>query len=428
MKAGEGGRIPRLIKRQVHGALHQATIRYPHGLGDICLREIKSALATPFFPDNETIPHCSLTAQSVEIQQISFRELMALPFRLRTAKEILWQISENRCDHAALLARRLKSIDTALFWTQGDKIALRVRSTASRLFHEGRLTQQLASWLETEGLSPTERKSADFLCDVVLHDNRLRLCISAHHRPLNERGYRPILKGTAPIKEHLAAALMLQAIQGPDHTDLPWIPEHIWIPFAGSGTFGFEALMHFWKIPPRLFAPQLSWESLACSPEATFRFIKTKLNNSFNYLPINLTYIESDKEQAKNLVKNGKTFAQALSQHLPNHPPLDIDVINRDTFQTLPPSSPAQKYLLLLNPPYGHRLANKTTAAKLYRKLGQYTWSMAQNHNVRGVVLSASDECSSAFLQATTSIQTLNLKIKNGGIPINAHFFANCPV
>ena len=111
---------------------------------------------------------------------------------------------------------------------------------------------------------------------LTLLRNRLVLSTSLSGRPLYHRGYKSSLRAAAPLPEHHAAAcfrwLMLLLLR--EH-DMRSGRVHVLVPFAGSGTLGFEAMLHRLACSGGAIASRaFACESFPVSPEATVNYLR----------------------------------------------------------------------------------------------------------------------------------------------------------
>ena len=189
-------------------------------------------------------------------------------------------------------------------------------------------------------------------------DNLATLTIDTSGPGLHKRGYRP-LTGKAPLKETLAAALVLLSV---------WRPERPLInPFCGSGTIPIEAALIGRNMAPgldRTFAaeawprlPAALWETArrqareAARPDLPLRIIGTDVDEGV----LGLARFHAEKA--------GVTA--------------DIHFQQR-SFSEL--SSKRQHGCVICNPPYGERLGQSAEALALHRAMPDVfrrlkTWS-----------------------------------------------------
>ncbi len=177
---------------------------------------------------------------------------------------------------------------------------------------------------------------------------------------LHRRGYRED-GGGAPLKENLAAAVLLAAgwpavaAAGGSLVD----------PLAGSGTFLVEGAMmatdtapgllrDYWSVTGWKGHDERLWEALR--GEARERAAKGR-----EKLP---PIVGSDADPKAVRAAQGNIFRAGLAE--------SIRVRPRDLGEMRPPENPrSEKGLLVTNPPYGERMGGDTDLADTYTRLGE---------------------------------------------------------
>lgn len=246
----------------------------------------------------------SLFAQTAPgLERLAARELRALDMRGRAEDGgVAWQGSTRdlyaACLHLRVAGRvlvRMGSFDARAFWElekaaarlpwtpflpPHGRVAVRVTSTRSRLYHERAIAERLAGAIEAAAARPVildgaareeeeeeetgagrarhpegepggplrkppspPAQSPPQLFVVRVHKDRFTVSADASGEILHRRGYRQAV-AKAPLRETLAAALILASGwrgQGP-----------LLDPFCGAGTVPVEAALLARRIPPGL--------------------------------------------------------------------------------------------------------------------------------------------------------------------------------
>ncbi|MBI5053033.1 MAG: class I SAM-dependent RNA methyltransferase [Chloroflexi bacterium] len=175
----------------------------------------------------------------------------------RTASRVLVRVGEFEAKSFAELERKAEQIEWGNFLKGGVAINVRATCHKSKLYHSDGVAERVAnaiksqvgenkksnSKLQTSNLqSPISNLQSQLVVARLDHDHcTISLDSSGDH--LHQRGYR-LETAKAPLRENIAAALLLQAKYDPS---LPLID-----PFCGSGTFPIEAAMMARKIAPGL--------------------------------------------------------------------------------------------------------------------------------------------------------------------------------
>ena len=205
---------------------------------------------------------------------------------------------------------------------------------------------------------PLMENGAEFKIEVSILKDVATVLIDTTGSSLFKRGYRTE-KGGAPIKENMAAAILLLS---------NWYPDKPLIdPTCGSGTFCLEAAMIGMNMAPGLhrhFAfEEWNWvdsDLVGCVRARSLGQIKQDIQLDILGTDIDARIVEIAKRNAEEAgVSEQIIFKQMRLQDL------HINKING---------------VIISNPPYGERLLNDDAVTKLYREMGQTfaplkTWS-----------------------------------------------------
>ena len=192
-----------------------------------------------------------------------------------------------------------------------------------------------------------EESGPEFAVDVSIHGDMARLTLDTSGAALNKRGYRT-WNGEAPLRETLAAALVMMA---------PWKPDMpLYDPCCGTGTLLIEAAYlrsHRASGLTRSFA----CESWPLFPKKEMEQIRREAESRFDPGLIGSVGGSDVDPQALDLCKRHLKQAGLGGR---------ITVSQKDlrdlTLESPPP-------LFLLNPPYGERLSDRKQCEKLYRDI-----------------------------------------------------------
>lgn len=202
----------------------------------------------------------------------------------------------------------------------------------------------------------TERP--DIRINVYLHNDTAQLSLDLSGESLHKRGYRDV-SIAAPIKENLAAAILLRA-------GWPKIAAgggSLLDPMCGSGTLLLEGAMIAADYAPGLqrdYFGFLGWKKHDASIwEHLLTDARQRRETGLNRLPV-IVGFDQDR----------RTVATAL-QHIENAGLQGkIHVEKRDIADASAAES-WPKGLIACNPPYGERLGDEELTAELYRRFGE---------------------------------------------------------
>src|SRR5690606_20927948 len=152
---------------------------------------------------------------------------------------------------------------------------------------------------------------------------------------------------TASMREDLAYALIRMNLSHIRSQVSDFEPRHLWVPFAGSGTLGFEAIAAMVGLRLFHFARPLAMESFKCLAAKSLEHSR-KVSAIQDPLP-KVTLIENDAETARALAANVDEFVRQIPAATGC-----LELVEGDVFETA--AIPATPVYAPLNPPYGKRI------------------------------------------------------------------------
>jgi putative N6-adenine-specific DNA methylase len=282
---------------------------------------------------------------------------MAANLHSRIATRVVLRMGETKARDFAPLRRSLAKLPWLSFVPSDRALRVDVSTGHCRLYHTGALAEGLELAVkDCVGDLPKREKRAEGEtneeedCTRILlrgQDDRFMASIDSSGALLHRRGWR-LEAGRAPLRETLAAGVLALCDYDPA---LPLVD-----PMCGAGTFAIEAAALARKIPPglgRAFAFE-RWP--VHDAQAWLRLREAAPVSSAAPAPI----IASDRD-AHAVEVARRNAARALVE-------ADIRFAVADFGQGEIPTSPG---LLVINPPYGHRLGQRSQALRLARGLGQ---------------------------------------------------------
>ncbi len=210
----------------------------------------------------------------------------------------------------------------------------------------------------------------DIRFNAHLFGDCLSLSLDLSGESLHKRGYRVAL-GDAPMKENLAAAVLIRAGWGKIPPNPPLekggiFPHYFVDPMCGSGTLLIEAALMATDTAPGLFRESFGFSRWLYHDEALWETLLT----------------EAHERRAAGMARKLPDFRgydgspRAVSQARENIEAAGlsklIQVIVREIAQLSPPTHGGnQTGVLITNPPYGERLGEGGALQPLYQCLGQ---------------------------------------------------------
>jgi putative N6-adenine-specific DNA methylase len=222
--------------------------------------------------------------------------------------------------------------------------------------------------------------------EISLLRDKATLTLDTTGQGLHRRGYREET-GEAPLRENLAAALVLLS---------RWSPERILAdPFCGSGTIPIEAAMIGRNIAPglkRTFASE-KWPQI---PRHIWDTTRKEARDKANNLPFRILASDNDARVLKKARENAVNAGAG-----------DCIVFQKLSFEEF---RSRKKYgLIICNPPYGERMGDSGEIEKICKKMGE-TFAMLDSWSF--FILSAYPQFQIYFGKKATR----NRKLYNGGI------------
>ncbi|MGP4845936.1 bifunctional 23S rRNA (guanine(2069)-N(7))-methyltransferase RlmK/23S rRNA (guanine(2445)-N(2))-methyltransferase RlmL [Marinobacter sp. 1Y8] len=247
-----------------------------------------------------------------------------------------------------------------------------------------------------EGERPNvDTSEPDLSVSARLHRGEVQVGIDLSGQSLHKRGYRTE-KGIAPVRENLAAALLIRAGwpeiagQGGDLTD----------PMCGSGTLLVEGAMMACDRAPGLgregygFSRWLGhqpalWDQLVAEARDRLQAGRAALRSRFRGYDDNKSVIAT---AWRNIERAGFE---------------DLIHVEKRAVADFVNESQASTGLVLTNPPYGERLSERKALAPLYESLGEVVKRDAQGWRL-GVFTGTPELCHSLGLRSYRQYRLFN--------------------
>jgi len=261
---------------------------------------------------------------------------------LRTASRVLVRVARFCATEFYELEKRAKRIHWDEFLAPGKAVDFRVTARKSKLYHSDAIAERL--------IKATGRPSADDgqLFIVRVFRDEFTISVDTSGELLHMRGYRQAV-GKAPLRETLAAALLLSA---------DWAGAGPLVdPLCGSGTIPIEGALLARRIAPgirRSFA-FMDWRSYY---EPAWLTLKAQAKaGALASSPVMV--VASDRDVG------AVDAARANAERAGVGSDLELSV--RAVSAVKPPE---MKGLIATNPPYGKRVGEETDVRNLYAQLG----------------------------------------------------------
>lgn len=273
----------------------------------------------------------------------------------RTIFRVLVTLREFPCPDAERLYQQVQAIPWDEYLQPHNTLAVNATGGNRQLNHTHFTALQVKNAIvdqqrqQSGQRSSVDTQNPDLLVNAHIHQDRCILSLDSSGSSLHRRGYRPAM-GLAPLKETLAAALLDLAEWGPD---LPFLD-----PLCGSGTLPLEASLKALNIAPGLFREQFGFQTWSDFDAALWeQLIRDAKVGQLSQLKARVVGSDRDPE----ILNQARANAQSCG------------VAQQVTFTQTELSqieAPADKGVLICNPPYGERLGDATALGDFYKLLG----------------------------------------------------------
>lgn len=279
------------------------------------------------------------------------RDVLRCNVNLRTADRILIKAGEFAAETFDDLFEGVYGLDWREFASSDQRITVTAKSVKSKLSALGAVQSVAKKALveklkKSYGIGSLEESGSEMKVEISLKNDVACVWLDTSGVGLHKRGYRALV-GAAPLKETLAAALIMLSVWNPDRAfaDL----------FCGSGTLPIEAAMIGLNMAPglnRRFAV-LDWK--ICD-ESVYNSVREEAKDAIKIRPLKIYGFDIDKEAVSLAMKHASLCGVEKYVHL-----------QRQDFRDF---SSKQRYgVIVSNPPYGERLMTQNEVSRLYADL-----------------------------------------------------------
>lgn len=301
---------------------------------------------------------------------VHFEGPWALAYRAclwsRLANRILWPLGQLEAKDANELYASLRAINWGELFAVDNSIAITFsgenREIRNTQFGAQRSKDAIVDWFDdAQGARPNvDRAKPDVRINVRLVRESAYLSIDLSGGSLHQRGYR-LDTGAAPLKENLAAAVLLRA-------DWPGMAARggaLLDPMCGSATLLLEGAMMAADIAPGLGRERFGFEKLRTHDAQQWQAIVSDARSRAEHgrattLPEMRGY-DADPKVIRRAEENITRLGLQQSVRVSCKPVVKL---------VRPSHRPLPNGLIVCNPPYGERLGEKAQLRSVYRDLG----------------------------------------------------------
>ena len=400
----------------------QAFAHFPAGFSHIALQEIQAILATPLMP-KEVFPKLKVHKDRIHIQGIHYFQLLELLLRARTLADLRLVLLDTTSEYRAQWQKQLTATNKDLYFPQASRFHCIFKS------RNGLAMPQLKESIAAHFPLATAEE-ADFKLYCESYPKRCHLSFSLAGEWLYKRGFRSSLARSAPVREDIAAASLLE-LQNFVGESFHNAERYIYIPFAGSGTFLFEFLFLNYDLYPGILREHYSIQNSTLFREQHFAYLQ---NQGMAHLQKRLA--QDTTSRIVCVEKQEQTFAylqkqwqhrklQALQQQLAQDDRLQIQQGDFFQYHLQPRNKSTSNLFLFLNPPYGKRMQTQSSIQDYYQNIAQHIQLLAKNfYQTAGFIYCPNATISQLLQQRLQAKQSKTLHFTHGGMDMRCYLFS----
>ncbi len=345
--------LSKRIKRHVTGREKEFFATTSPGLESLCFGELK----TGELKTDELKTIAGTGKEFIEMEggvQFTGRitDCFSANLNLRTANRILMRIGEFKATNFLQLEKKLSDFPWELFLPANSRPGINTSTKQSRLYHKDAIAEIFAASIEKRfalnGIGNSSKDSTDQQVFVRAVNDRFIVSLDSSGELLYRRGIKTH-RSTAPLRETTAAAIL--RISGYDGI------EPLLDPMCGSGTFSLEAAMISQNIPAGLFR-NFAFMNWPCFSPKRWAYIKRKAESGVKLIfSPHIFASDIDPKACDSLISCINKYDMLKT----------VEVEQKDFFDLSPCALTKDKGLVVINPPYGHRMGSRSESVKLFR-------------------------------------------------------------
>ena len=275
---------------------------------------------------------------------------------LRTASRVLVPIATFRAEDADGVYEEVKKIEWEQYMDLTTTFSIDATVYSETFRHSRYVTYKVKDAIVDQfndkyGKRPNVRiTDPDLYINVHIADRTVTISLDSSGESLHKRGWR-VANTEAPINEALAAGMLLLA---------GWNGQSdLYDPMCGSGTILIEAALIALNIPPGIFRKHFAFEKWKDFNQDLFD---------------TLSQDDSDEREFAHHIYGSDAGFYAVQAALKNvraaglHKYIDIKQIR---IEEIKHEQGTPEALVLINPPYGERLAQDKDVLRLYSEIGK---------------------------------------------------------
>jgi putative N6-adenine-specific DNA methylase len=272
-------------------------------------------------------------------------EVWRANLELRGPSRILARLDQFRAVHLAKLDTRARQVPWATVLRSDVPVRVEASCKSSRIYHSGAAAERIARAITSEIGAPVS-ENAEVVIKARIENDLCTIAVDTSGEPLHKRGFKAEV-AKAPMRETMAALFLRQCgFTG---------AEPVLDPMCGSGTFVTEAAEIAAGLHPgrsRAFA----FEKLATFDADAWSRMRSETPPR---APAARFY---GRDRDPGAIRMSRANAERAGVAA------FTDFAEMEVADLTPPEGPAG--LVIVNPPYGDRIAETNKLKPLYRSLG----------------------------------------------------------
>lgn len=275
---------------------------------------------------------------------------------LRTASRVLVPIATFRADDADAVYNEAKQIDWEQYLDLTTTFSIDATVYSETFKHSRYVTYKVKDAIadrfnEQYGKRPSVRiTEPDLYINVHIADRTVTISLDSSGESLHKRGWR-VAQTDAPINEALAAGMLLLA---------GWKGQSdFYDPMCGSGTLLIEAALIALNIPPGIFRKHFAFENWKDFNKELFEAVSED---------------DSDEREFTHHIYGSDAGYYAVQAALKNVRSAGLQKyidVHQIRIEEIKHEQGTQGALVMINPPYGERLAQDKDVLRLYADIGK---------------------------------------------------------
>lgn len=272
-------------------------------------------------------------------------EVWRTNLEIRGATRVMARVDAFHVQHLSQLDKRARRVPWAKVLRKDVPFSVEAACKKSRIYHSGAAAERIERAI-TEELGATASPDAEVCVKARIENDLCTISVDTSGELLHKRGHKQAV-AKAPMRETMASLFLRQCGFGGT--------EPVVDPMCGSGTFVIEAAEMAAGLQPGR-ARSFAFEKLATfDPEAWRRMRGTDTRTTPN-----VRFYGSDHDAGAIRMSRANAERAGVA---------DItEFAERGIEDLLAPDGPTG--IVIVNPPYGDRIGEKTRLRALYRALG----------------------------------------------------------